>query len=345
MNSLDVELQNLQKPIPNGVDLDWLTSGCTFYQSDTVNPNAQASDLMSQLIFNRVVTKRASCELMPEERAVGQTVIAHINAGYQGPSLDAALLGVFGREVFQRHAAFIQDVKVIAASHSQLPGALEPNVGVNLASPSNGQSDREALRRHAVRMSSNALEAYRSSETPMENGSVQIGESEMSVDLANTHKSASVELSEGDIEQIKLAAMSLVGAQDDIGLTEQQDRVASDMVSEEDVKSLRYVNENDLLMAGSDELDMVFANGPVSLGDGSFGLNSENALIGCDEELADIAGVPPADLSVDDLNGGYDPNNCPSDEEDDGSMKIELQEKSMDDDLKIGMSDEFEIEI
>ena len=340
MNSLDEELQNLRKPIPRGTDLDWLTSGCTFSQSDTVNPNAQAADLMSQLIFNRVVTKRASCQLMPEERAIGQTVIAHINAGYQGANLDSALLSVFGREVFQRHASFIQDVKGIAASHSELPGDLQPNIGVNLATPSNGQSDREALRKHATKMSSNALEAYRSFNKPMQNGSVQIGESEMQVDLVRTSRDESVELSEGALDKIKLAAQSIISSQDDIGFTEQQDRLAADMISENDVSMLQHTQETEMLASGSDELDLAFSNGPISIGDGSFGLNGENALIGCDEELSDVAGVPPRAL----LESGdfelYDADRCPNEEE----VEIDLEEKPKDKSLKIGMSNDFEIE-
>lgn len=337
MNSLDVELQSLQKPIPNGIDLNWLTSGCTFYQSDTVNPNAQAADLMSQLIFNRAVTKKAS--LLPEERAVGQTVIAHINAGFQGAQLDNALLSVFGREVFHRHASFIQDVKNIAASHSQLPGDITPTTGVNLATPQSGKSEREALRKHATDMSRNALESYRTNST-MQDGSVQIAESEMDVDLVQTSEDQSVQLSEGAIEQIKLAVQALSGS-NDLGLTEQQDRDSEGMLSENDVTMLSHTQETEMIASGNEDLDIAFSNGPVSIGDGSFGLSAEDALIGCDQDLADIAGVPPHALLESDNIFQYDPDNCPQQEE----MEIELEEEADDDDLKIGMSDEFEIEI
>lgn len=345
MSSLDEELQSLQKPIPNGTDLEWLTSGCTFYQSDTVNPNAQAADLMSQLIFNRVVTKRASQSLMPEERAVGQTVIAHINSGLQGADLDNALLSMFGREVFQRHASFIQDVKQIAASNTQLPSDLQPNVGVNLSVPSNGQSDREILRKHATDMSSGALESYRSSDAPMEDGSIQIGSSEMSVDIVKTSKDQSVQLSEGALDQITLAAKALVASQDDIGFTEQQDRDSANMIATSDVTMLQHTQETDLLASGSEELDMAFSNDPISLGDGGFGLSAEDALIGCDQDLASIAGIPPQAL----MEGGdfnfYDEAKCPEDGKTEEEIEIDLEEKTKDEDLKIGMTNEFEIEI
>jgi hypothetical protein len=341
MSSLDEELKNLQKPIPNGVDLEWLTSGCTYSQSDTVNPNAQAGDLMSQLIFNRVVTKRASCQLMPEERAVGQTVIAHIQAGYHGEDLDNALMGVFGRETFQRHASFINDVKNIAATQPNLPGAINPTVGVNVASPKGTANDREALKRHATNMSSSALEAYRSNKTIKEG--VSIDKSEMNVDLVKASKDKNVDLSEGVIDQIKLAAQSILAADDDVGLTAQQDQESEDLFAGEDVSMLKHTQETEILASGSEDLDLAFSNGPIELQD-SFGLESENAIMACDEDLADIAGVPPTRLLNDNgiFNDG-DPDGCP---------KIgEMEEVELDDtykkanELEIGMSDDFEIEI
>jgi len=158
--------------------------------------------------------------------------------------------------------------------------------------------------------------------------------------LVRTSRDESVELSEGALDKIKLAAQSIISSQDDIGFTEQQDRLAADMISENDVSMLQHTQETEMLASGSDELDLAFSNGPISIGDGSFGLNGENALIGCDEELSDVAGVPPRAL----LESGdfelYDADRCPNEEE----VEIDLEEKPKDKSLKIGMSNDFEIE-
>ena len=103
MSSLDRELEGLTKPIPKGVDLGWIETGKTFTPSDNNNSWAQAPAIMSQWIFNRCSTKTANA-LLPEERAIGQAVIANINAGNTDGNLESALVSTFGMEVCQRHS-------------------------------------------------------------------------------------------------------------------------------------------------------------------------------------------------------------------------------------------------
>ena len=338
MSSLDIELQDLQRPIPKGTDLNWLTSGDTFYQSDTINPNAQAHNVMSQMAFNRVITKTVNCNLMPEERAVGQTVIAHINAGYTGPQLDGALLNIFGKEVFVRHAAFIQDVKVMAENNYQIPEEIQPKVGVHVASPIMGKSDREELRKHAVKMSTNALESYRISGNP--SYSVQISEPEVEVSLENVSKDQNVELRQSSLDQIKLAAQSLINDQNDLEFSKQQDVVSSNLFENESINILYHPQETDLISAGNNDLDLVFNNDPISLGNDGFDLSVENAIIGCDEDISEVAAVPPTALLQGDFNL-YDLESCPAEEE----SEIDLSEKEEENNLEIGMSNDFDVEI
>jgi hypothetical protein len=341
MSSLDRELESLQKPIPNGVDLCWAESGHTVTPSDTNNPWSQAPAIMSQWIFNRQCTKK----LLPEQRAVGQTVIAHINSGLKGAELDSSLLSIFGKEVCGRYAGFINHIKLASEGQVPLPDGLDPTVGVNLATNVSANSDREALRKHAANLSASALQSYQTKDKVMSDGDVSLAASEMDVDIQSAGpKVASTDLTSGELDQITLAAKNLIAANDDIGLEAQQDMVAASMLSADDAQPLEHKSETEMLSAGSEDLDMAFSNGPVQLGD--FSLDAENAIMGCDSDLeSDIGGTPPESLLLPEID--LIQNDCSEMQEkpNDSELQIELDENKTDNlEMTLG-DDNFEIEI
>jgi len=292
-SSLDRELENLMKPIPKGIDLGWTESGNTFTPTDTNSPWSQAPSIMGQWIFNRNITKTAGRPLMPEERAIGQTVIAHINSGVVGERLDSALASTFGREICIRHAGLINHIKKAATGSVPLLDGLDPTVGVSLATQmGTGGSDRNELRNHETQMTANTLQSYKSKQAPMVTGAVSLCASELQVDIQGAGPNVCPQLSEGDIDQIKLAAQSFIKANDDIGLGIQQATDSENMLSAGEVNPLDHRQETEILDGGREELDFVFGNRQTGLD--NFSLDSNNALIGCDADLeSEIGGTPP----------------------------------------------------
>ena len=345
MSSLDRELEGLSKPIPKGVDLGWVDSGETFAPSDNNNSWSQAPEIMSQWIFNRCSTKTAG-KLLPEERAVGQAVIANINAGNVDKNLDSALISTFGSEVCNRHVGLINLIKLASQGKAVLPDGLDPTVGVNLATNiGDVRSDRDALRSHAAQLSASALQSYKSKEQTMSDGEVNLSASEMSVSIQSSGpKINDAQLTSGDLDRISLAAKSLINSSDDIGLGRQQECISENMLSANEAQPLDHVQEDKILDAGNDELDLVFQNCQVSLD--NFNLDSENALLGCDNDLqSEIGGTPPqhilqpeSELLQQECN--YVDENGLEERE----LNIDLEENNKDE-LEMDFKDDFEIEI
>jgi len=345
MSSLDRELESLRKPIPKGVDLGWVSSGKTFTPTDENNPWAQAPAIMSQWIFNRCSTKTANT-LLPEERAVGQAVIAHINAGCVDGQLDSALLSVFGREVCNRHAALINHIKLASQGQVPLPDGLDPTVGVNLATQmGTAQSDREMLRKHAAQLSASALQSYQTEKPTMADGEVNLSASEMDVPIQSAGPEVKdAQLTAGDLDQIKLAAKALVNESDDLGFGIQQEAISADMLSASEAQPLDHRQETEILDSGNDELDLVFGDRQANLD--NFSLDSENAMMGCDDDLqSDIGGTPPAQVLQPEAELLQE--DCGYEDEDglrEPEMNIELEENK-EDELGMDFTDDFEIEL
>ena len=346
MSSLDRELENLRKPIPKGIDLTWTETGNTFTPTDTNNPWAQAPAIMAQWIFNRNSTKIAARPLLPEERAIGQTVVAHINAGFVGPELDRALFSIFGREVFSRHAGLINHVKLASIGSVPPLDGLDPTVGVSLATQiGSNQSDRAVLKNHETKMTASSLESYRSEKTSMSDGEINLSVSELEVNIQGAGPNVTPILDEGSLDKIKLAAQAIIKANDDIGLGDQIARESDNMLVSGEVDPLKHTQETEILDdGGSNELDLVFAGDQIQLD--NFSLDANNALIGCDEDLAEIAGTPPNQILVPEVellqqdcdyvddNGLEEP-----------SLDVKLENKSKEKTLKLESDNEFKIEI
>jgi len=344
-SSLDRELEGLRKPIPNGVDLGWISSGKTFTPSDDNNVWDQAPAIMAQWIFNRNSTKVAN-SLLPEERAVGQAVISHINAGIVDSKLDKALFSVFGREVYNRHVGLINHIKLASQGKAPLPDGLDPTVGVNLATQmGNIQSDRETLRKHAAQLSASALQSYKSEEKIMLDGEISLSASEIDVSIQSAGPEIKdTQLTTGDIDQIKLAAKAFVNVKDDIGLGIQQEINSANMLSASDAQPLEHRQEADILDSKDDELNLVFNSSQTNLD--NFSLDSQNAMIGCDNDLqSDIGGTPPEQVLQPEAE--LLQQDCFYEDEDglkEPGLNIKLEENK-EDELGMDFSDDFEIEL
>jgi len=349
MSSLDRELENLRKPIPKGTNLEWLTSGCTFTPSDANNPNAQAQAIMLQWLVNRNLQKVASTNLLPEERAVAQTVFAHINNGQRGDELNQSLLSTFGREVFTRHASLINDIQQAVESGSVVPQNISPSVGVNVANSMNQSgSDRDALKKQEAQRTAGSLQAYANNNTM---DSMNIESSELNVDIASTGPQTDVNLSEGQLDQIKLAAATLLKANDDAGLSEQVDPTSDEMLKPEELKVLGYSQEQDILdKTGKETSDINFDNDLIDVQ--NIALDENNALQGCDDDLfANLtAETPPLGILEGDARSVKqceDEENEDEEEDEDkdiGVGDINLNEVKQASKIEVNMSDEFEIE-
>jgi len=346
MSSLDRELEGLTKPIPKGVDLGWVDSGKTFTPSDNNNPWDQAPAIMAQWIFNRCSTKTAGNSLLPEERAIGQAVIANINAGNTDSNLESALVSTFGMEVCQRHAGLINTIRLASQGKVPLPEGLDPTVGVNVATHmGDAKSDRDTLRKHAAQLSASALQSYKSEKSTMLDGEVNISASEINISIQSAGPEVKeTRLTSGNLDQIKLAAKALLDSSDDIGLGQQQESISASMLSASEAQPLVHKQEIDILDSKNDELDLVFSNRNANLD--NFSIDSENAMLGCDDDLqSDIGGTPPqhilqpeSELLQQDC--GYADENGLEEQE----LNIELEENK-NDELGMDFTDDFEIEI
>jgi hypothetical protein len=346
MSSLDDQLASLQRPIPKGVDLSWTETGETFTPSDENNPNAQAANIMNQLIFNRTIQRVAKKDLMPEERAVAQTVVSHMQAGNQGMELYSSLAAVFGQETFQRHAGLIQAVESAIQNNAVVSSDVVPSVGVNVAMNTSNPSDRNEAKQYETQRTSSSLESYRNDDKPMEDGSISLGQSEMDINIASAGPGADVQVSEGKLDEINLPSTPIMTGSIDEGETAHLDQLNDDLFSSNDVGVLDYVaSEQALLDEESSSSDIEFNSDLMHVG--NVDMDLENALMGCDEDLRGLtAQTPPIDL----LEGDESATQCFADEngnsEDDASKNlIQLDEIKQASDIGVTLSNDFEIEM
>jgi len=344
MSSLDEQLASLQRPIPKGVDLAWTETGETFTPSDENNPNAQAANIMNQFIFNRTIQRVAKKDLMPEERAVAQTVVSHMQSGLQGMELYSSLSSVFGGETFQRHACLIQAVESAINNNAVVSSDMVPSVGVNVAMNTSNPSALNEAKQYETQRTSSSLESYRDNSKTMEDGSISLGQSEMDINIASAGPGTDMSISEGKLEEINLPSTPVMTGSIDAGESSQFDQLSDDIFSSSDVGVLNYVaSEQALLDEESSNSDIEFNDDLMQVGDVDMDL--ENALMGCDEDLRNLtAQTPPIDL----LEGDEKATQCfadDSDEDDTSKNLIQLDEIKQAANIGVTLSNDFEIEM